>query len=187
MTRWIVVVALVLLTLPVRASAHGGGAGGSSSWSLLFVPAMVVLAVGVGMASRAGRGTRVGGLTLIAVGLLVAVVGLVLPGITRGQTVHGHVLIVEPANGSEVEAGRPVKVEARVDAPLASSATDRTGGHLHLYVDGRLRQMPYSTEAEVILEPGRHEIRVEYVDNRHVSFDPPSEDAVTVRARAAGQ
>jgi hypothetical protein len=34
--------------------------------------------------------------------------------------------------------------------------------------------MPHSLDARIRLDPGRHEIRVEYVDFRHVSFSPES-------------
>jgi hypothetical protein len=43
--------------------------------------------------------------------------------------------------------------------------------------------MPYSTEAEIILDPGTHEIRVEYVDFRHVSYAP--EVSATIQVTAA--
>ena len=55
-------------------------------------------------------------------------------------------------------------------------------GHLHLYVDGKLQQMPYSTRTEVTLPPGPHELRVEYVDSRHVSFNPEVSWTVYVTA-----
>lgn len=73
----------------------------------------------------------------------------------------------------------------RVDlggADIASSPDD-DGGHLHLYVDGELQQMPYSTTMQVRLKPGAHEIEVEYVDEEHVSYDPPFTARVSVRAR----
>jgi hypothetical protein len=43
--------------------------------------------------------------------------------------------------------------------------------------------MPYSSEAEITLEPGTHEIRVEYVDFRHMSYVP--EVSTTIRVTAA--
>jgi hypothetical protein len=58
------------------------------------------------------------------------------------------------------------------NAPVARSPSSRSGGHLHLFVDGRLEQMPYGTESELRLEPGRHRITVEYVNFEHVSFEP---------------
>lgn len=184
MRKAIVAAGLLSVAVPAPAAAHGGAGGSSSGWSLLSIPALIVLVVGVTLVGRSKGASRVGGASLIAIGILGAVGGLVLPALTRSPTVHGHVLIVEPDNGSQVQAERPLEVEARVDAPLASSASDRTGGHLHLYVDDKLQQMPYSTRAEVVLKPGRHRIRVEYVDNRHASFNPPVEDSVVVEALA---
>jgi hypothetical protein len=61
-------------------------------------------------------------------------------------------------------------------------AQDTEGGHLHLYVDRKLQQMPYSNEATVTVEAGRHELTVEYVDARHVSYNPPIDDTVVVTA-----
>jgi hypothetical protein len=42
--------------------------------------------------------------------------------------------------------------------------------------------MPYSTRTEVTLPPGPHELRVEYVDSRHVSFNPEVSWTVYVTA-----
>jgi hypothetical protein len=83
------------------------------------------------------------------------------------------VRIVEPTRGAEVFSDRPVEVAVQLtNGSIARSPSDPSGGHLHLYEDGRLQQMPYSTEAEVTLTPGAHELRVEYVDSQHVSFSP---------------
>lgn len=58
----------------------------------------------------------------------------------------------------------------------------QAGGHLHLYVDGQLQQMPYGVKTEVTLDPGEHAIVVEYVDFQHLSFEPRVEKVVRVTA-----
>ncbi|HEX2267704.1 MAG TPA: hypothetical protein VHI97_05825, partial [Actinomycetota bacterium] len=86
-------------------------------------------------------------------------------------------------NGARVDAASPVIVRVAVqNGSTATSPTDTTGGHLHLYLDGRLQQMPYTTEAQVQVTPGTHQVRVEYVDPRHVPFNPPVESSITITA-----
>lgn len=55
-------------------------------------------------------------------------------------------------------------------------------GYLPLYLDGDLWRMPYSTTAKITLTPGVHDLKVESVDPRHVSYDPPIAAAVEVEA-----
>lgn len=93
------------------------------------------------------------------------------------------VSIVEPRDGAAVSAGEPVTVRVAVrGARIATSFRDTEGLHLHLFVDGKLQQMPYSQQAELRLEPGPHRIQVELVDNRHVSFDPEIRTSIEVTA-----
>jgi hypothetical protein len=42
--------------------------------------------------------------------------------------------------------------------------------------------MPSSESIRVSFEPGAHEVRIEYVDNQHLSFDTPVVDAITIDA-----
>ena len=117
-------------------------------------------------------------------GVLLAGAAFFAPGLLEGDPdVDVAVSIAAPRDGAVVAAGRPVTIEAVLSgAEVATSATDTTGGHLHLYVDGRLRSMPYSTTVKVELKPGPHELTVEFVDLRHVSFDPPVTATVEVEA-----
>lgn len=46
--------------------------------------------------------------------------------------------------------------------------------------------MPSTLTTEVELEPGEHELRVEYVDPDHASYDPPVEQRITVTAEKGG-
>jgi hypothetical protein len=66
-------------------------------------------------------------------------------------------------------------------ATVARSASDTGKGHLHVYVDDQLQQMPYSTTTTVRLEPGSHRLTVEYVDPQHVSYSPRIATSTRVR------
>jgi hypothetical protein len=122
-----------------------------------------------------------------AAGVIVLSLGFIVPSVGGGANSAAVVSIVQPSNGAQVPAGSPVLLRVALqNGSIATSATDQSGGHLHLYVDGQLQQMPYSNQALVNLQPGPHNLRVEYVDNRHVSFDPPIAATVTVTAATAG-
>lgn len=161
--------------------AHGaGGSGGGLADVVLLLAGAAALAAALQLRKRAGAAhTASRGLLVAGVGLLLA--GFVLSGGERGRV---RLEVVAPEDGATVPAGEPVPVVVHVDGGrVASSPDDEEGGHLHLSVDGRLEQMPYGSEATVTLPPGRHTLRVEYVDHRHVSYDPPVAVEVAVEAR----
>jgi hypothetical protein len=150
---------------------------------------VVLLAVGAcvalgGMALRNrkpaaaawGKGLAVLGVVLLGLGLVIDA----SPGPTASDAT---VRIIEPSPGTEVAAGQPTEVAVELrNGTIALSPSDASGGHLHLYVDGQLQQMPYSTETKVTLEPGRHELRVEYVNAQHLSFSPEVATRIEVTA-----
>ena len=179
-------VAAILLVLPTPAYAHigGGGEQGASAWNFVLLLAGIALATG-GLTVRGRSGRKGPSSVLIVGGVGLALAGLVADiGGGTGDRPEARVAVVEPEVASIVLAGQPVTVRAALEgARLATSPQDTGGGHLHLYVDRKLQQMPYATEAEITLEPGRHELTVEYVDARHVSYDPPIDDTVVVTAR----
>jgi hypothetical protein len=94
------------------------------------------------------------------------------------------IVVQEPKPGDVIEAGKPVPLKVGiVGGRLASSATAGDGGHLHILVDGALSMPPPSQEPELDpLEPGRHEIVVEFVDRTHRSFTPKVRDAIEITA-----
>jgi hypothetical protein len=165
--------------LAVLAHQAGGGGGGDWLLPLLLVGAALV-AAGLSRRSKPGvpRWTAGG---LVVLGVATVIGGVLLTNRDRGSDVH--LTIVEPAFNATVPADQPVKVRVAVEGgDLATGPKDRTGGHLHLSVDGKLQQMPYGTEMDVTLARGRHAISVEYVDNRHASFRPPVVQAIEVIA-----
>jgi hypothetical protein len=156
--------------------AHAGEEGGTSL--PLLIAGAVVAAVGLGV----WRSRRALAMVALVAGMGLAVLAFILPRI-GAETPEAAVTISHPTDGQEVDAGEPltVRVELR-GAEVASSPTDSSGGHLHLYVDGELQQMPYSTTAEITLQRGEHVLEVEYVDHEHVSFDPEIATSVKVVA-----
>jgi hypothetical protein len=120
----------------------------------------------------------------VAAGVIVLALGfLIRPGAGGEASSEAVVSIVEPSNGERVDAGKPVTVRVALqNGSIAMSPTDEIGGHLHLYLDDKLQQMPYSMEAKIELPAGAHQLRVEFVDHRHVSFDPPVDTTITLTA-----
>lgn len=164
------------------ALAHGGGtSSGGSGVSLRLLLVGVALLAG-GFATRGKLANARASWGLVAAGGALAVASLFVGGDGGRARPDVHLSVVEPAAGSTVPAGQPVTVAVRLDGPIASGPGDTGGGHLHLSVDGALQQMPYASQTNVTLDPGDHTITVEYVDNQHLSYDPPIQHSVEVTA-----
>lgn len=157
------------------AHITGGGAGGGGGNGALrfFVLiggfGVLALAARIRAARRADRAWLpwvVGGL-----GLAMVVFGLVVP---QKKQKPIYLTLLEPEPGSSVPANQDVTLRTSVyGATVAATPAAKTGGHLHLYVDGKLESMPYGSDAVVRLTPGRHKLRIEYVDNKHRTYNPP--------------
>ena len=145
---------------------------------LLMVAGLGVVAAALGLRARHGASAlRMGALLLV--GIAVLALGLVSTGEKRPEVT---LTVLSPDAGTSVRPDQPVPVSVDVKGgKVAGSPTD-SGGHLHLSVDGKLEQMPYGTTAEVRLPRGTHTLRVEYVDEKHTSYEPPI--AVEVRVHA---
>ena len=175
--------AAVFTLLPRPASAHAVGPGAGVEIELLVVAA-VVSVVGIARLSSSESRPWVAW-AIIAVGLALGALSVALPRLGGPARPDATVAIVAPRDSTTVPAGEPI--ELRVDVvggSIARSPTDADKGHLHLYLDGELRQMPYSATAEVTLTPGVHDITVEYVDPQHLSYQPPIVATVEVEARS---
>ena len=168
--------------LPSPAFAHTiGGSGGAEIEILILGIATVVF----GLSLRSSQMARAWvPWVVLALGLVLVAGSFIVPRINKnaGRS-FARLAIAQPADGAEVPANKrvPVKVEVG-NAPVAATPTSTSGGHLHLYVDGKLEQMPYGTNMSVELAPGGHELTVEYVNFEHVSFDPRVEASVQVTA-----
>ena len=162
--------------------AHGATAGGVEL-------ELVLLGVGFLAAAWFFRPSQVGNarsaVVCLVIGIALVTGAFAVPKLTAGsRPSDAHVQIAAPEEGAEVAAGQPVNVTIDLThGDLARSPSAKSGGHMHFYVDGDIRSMPYSLQAQVTFDPGEHTLRVEYVNLEHKSFDPPVEDEVTVIAR----
>ena len=93
------------------------------------------------------------------------------------------VVFIQPKPGDVVPADEQVTLDISVNgAKLASSMQAKNGSHLHVYVDGKVVNMPLTTTPKVKLEPGKHELGVELVDANHYSYKPKVVDRIEVKA-----
>lgn len=177
----------------VLAHPGHGAASGNVLPIVLLVVAGVLLVGGLGV--LAWRGVKPTAWALLAAGTLAGGFGLLVDGDDDevdggGQAAvpidvsNVNLSVVEPAAGTTVPAGEPITVQVALDGGPLATSPEEDGGHLHLAVDGDLIQMQYADETEVELDPGRHTLTVEYVDNLHVPFDPAIEETVEVVAAA---
>lgn len=182
MKRIAVLAVMVAVLAPSPALAHGtGGSSGGSGISLPLLLGGIALAAAA-LATR-GKIVAAGTWAAVAVGVALAGASLFAGGGNGSSRPDVHIAVVEPADGDTVAAGEPITIRVNVDGSLATGPQDSDGGHLHLSVDGQLQQMPYTASSEVTLEPGRHDVTVEYVDNEHLSYDPRIQDSIEVEAR----
>lgn len=160
--------------------AHTGAAGGPNTEILLLGAGMIVLAAIFFFQKTASRRAS---LVLLVVGAVAVTGAFTVARPTGDDHVDATVAIASPADGATVDASRPVPLEIELEgAQLASETTDEDGGHLHVYVDGDVVDMPPTLDVEVELTPGEHEVAVEFVDSEHLPLDPPATDSVTVTA-----
>ena len=121
----------------------------------------------------------------LLLGLALVTGSIVVPRLdSDNHSSNAEVAIVMPEDQAELVEDEPVTVKVDLaNGTIARSASAATGGHMHLYVDGKLQSMPYSLEAKVKFDRGEHTLRVEYVDAQHLSYEPPVSDEVTVTVR----
>jgi hypothetical protein len=93
------------------------------------------------------------------------------------------VVITNPKPGDVVPAGKPVKLDVGLQGGSLAASTNATdGGHLHVFVDGKLVNMPATLTPEVRFRPGGRELAVEYVDSAHRSYQPKVIDQIRITA-----
>jgi hypothetical protein len=98
------------------------------------------------------------------------------PAIRRPATT-GRLEILSPSPG-EAFRGDPAAIPVRLDlrgatiVPLSSLRLVPNEGHVHLYLDGSLVSMTSQLETSVTAQPGRHQLRAEFVAVDHGPFDP---------------
>ena len=178
--RRVLVIALALWLLPSPAYAHAVGPGMGVEIELLLV-AGAVLVFGYTLRSSENAKPWLPWAVMVLGAGLVAL-SFVLPRVTQpGRPSDVSLAIVSPPSGAELQSG-PVKIDVDLrGATVARSASDTGKGHLHVFVDNQLQQMPYSTSTTVRLKPGAHTLTIEYVDPQHVSYSPPIRTSTEVR------
>jgi hypothetical protein len=117
---------------------------------------------------------------LFIAGVILVVLGLVVPRLQGGT--DADVGFATPRDGATVPANEPLEIEIDLEGGELAASGSSSGGHLHIFVDGSVISMPSTTTAEVTLEPGEHELKVEYVDILHASYDPPVQETISVTA-----
>jgi hypothetical protein len=156
-------------------------AGGTIEIELLLVGFAFLAAAFFFRPSQTGN-ARASVVTLV-VGIGLVAGSFVLPQVqSDAPTSDASLEITSPQDGDTVDAGEPVTVTVDVEGGTIATGASSSGGHLHIFVDDVLESMPTSLDMEVTLEPGEHQIRVEYVDPQHMSFVPPVQEQVTVTA-----
>lgn len=162
------------------AFAHTATSSGPNTEILLLGAGMIVLAVVFFLQKTASRQAS---LVLAVVGVAAITGAFALAEEPGGDEHHdASIAIASPADGASVAAGT-VAVEIELTgAELAAESESEDAGHVHVYVDGGEVVMASGLTVDVELEPGEHEIEVEYVDASHEALDPPVTDSVTVTA-----
>ncbi len=164
--------------------AHTASSSGPNTEILLLGIGMIVLAAVFFFQKSASRRASVVLLVLGAAAVTGAFTLASSPGDGSSGDHHDVALsIASPADGATVDASAPVPFEIEIEgATLAAESNDEDAGHLHVYVDGSVVDMPSSLDPEVDLAPGEHEVEVEYVDSEHRALDPPVTDSIEVTA-----
>jgi Domain of unknown function (DUF4399) len=83
--------------------------------------------------------------------------------------------IVQPQDGQTL-AGPTVHVSIDLSnatiTPATTTSIQPDQGHIHLYVNGTLASMNYSTEQDLPLTPGNYALKAEFVAADHAPFSP---------------
>lgn len=163
--------------------AHSGSAPGGVAVEVLLLGGAFLAAAWFFRPSQTGNARS--SIVCLLIGMALVGGSVAVPRLSGdSHASNATVEIVMPEDGASLAEGQPVNISVDLSGgTIARSADATTGGHMHLYVDGKLESMPYSLETQTTFERGEHTIRVEYVDAQHLSYEPPVEDEVTVTAR----
>jgi hypothetical protein len=180
--------------------AHGLVADGTGSTldegvqTLLFLATMLLAWVGVSRLRNTGFATlpRVAGWVAAALAGAALVAAFVVPPMLRPKiatvrpSTDAQLHILSPLAG-QVFRGDPADVPVRfqlIGARIVTFTSTRlvsNEGHIHLYLDGSLVSMAYSTSQTLPLSPGTHHLVAEFVAVDHGPFNPQVTASVTFR------
>ncbi|MDQ4142792.1 MAG: DUF4399 domain-containing protein [Actinomycetota bacterium] len=159
--------------------AHAVGSSGPHVEFLVMAGALLVLGV-LFYVQKAVKPVVSVVLVVLAIALGSGAFFLEEESVAQGRSVA----ITEPKPGDTVEADEPTTLLVAVNGgALAGESNEANAGHLHVYVDGAVVDMPSRSRMEVVLPRGRHTLAVEYVDAEHRPFDPVVKDEIEVEAR----
>lgn len=179
---------LFLIGLAAPASAHpvtGGEASGlqiaiTVAGTIITLAGVAGALIATGDSSRfKGNRTllRRGGLTMALIGFVVFMFGPDLfepPELPcERPATEASVEIVKPTQNATLDSS---DVELEIDlqggriGSLASVVNRPGEGHLHISIDGQLATMDGAPQQVIQVDPGRHELEVEFVANDHAPF-----------------
>ena len=163
--------------------AHTLGAGGPEIELLFVAAAFVVLGIVFFIQKTAKPAVAVG---ILVAGVALGASAFALGGSDAPSGERISVEITAPANGAEVPAGDKFALEVDLEgASLADDSDDEDSeaGHLHIFVDDEIVDMPTTLTPDVELEEGDHTITVEYTTADHQQLSPRVLDEIEVSAR----
>lgn len=161
--------------------AHGVGGTGPEIELLILGAGLVLFAAFKGAQKRSTNIL----VALVGAGMLVAAFVLPKSQSTRTAPSDVAISIKSPVDNEVVPANEKVNVQVELENAALTDETQGTDprlGHIHIYVDGSVVSMPTELNADIELEPGEHDLMVEYVAADHSRFEPPITDEVTVDA-----
>ncbi|MEX2586527.1 MAG: hypothetical protein WD602_00845 [Actinomycetota bacterium] len=180
--------ALMLIGLTAGPAVAHPLTGGPSTPQQLWVTIVgaVVTLVGVAMALMSSGDSKLvaanrkvfrnGGLAVAAVGLLGFLVApdLIGPsGCAERPMTGAELTILSPSEGETFDTTEvPVTLEVQGGEIVSIASTENVEGegHIHISLDGRLTSMLGEAEQTITVEPGEHDLEVEYVANDHAPF-----------------
>ena len=161
--------------------AHSGSTGGIHFELLSISVAVLVLAVVL----LFNKNFKTSG--SVVMGLIAVAMGVGAFSSVGGADVSGvRMSIVSPADGANVDADELVDVDVSLRGATVDSSSPAAGdvvGHLHVFVDDQLVQMPTDASTDLTLKPGDHTVAVEFVGDDHRSFEPKVLERIEVTAR----
>lgn len=124
--------------------AHTLGAGGPDLELFILAGSLLILAV-VFFLQKSVK-------PVVSFVVLVAAIALGAGAFALGRSPQSAgssdaiVTIVSPSDGDTVPSGKTVTLAVEVEGAKLATRADPSGGHLHVYVDGRLESMPVSAD-----------------------------------------
>ncbi len=184
---------------PSGASGVLAHAAGHTARQNIVETLCLVASVGLVAAAVRARNLRLAGHPAACWALgLAAVAALVLAFVIPSQ-LGVKVAAVRPSTSAtiailspkprQVFRGDPAVIRVRLRVTGARIVTQTSAhlsprqGHIHLYLDGELAAMTYTTSTTIDVTPGVHKLKAEFVATDHGPFNPPVTVSVQFQVR----